>query len=1470
MDKVRSAFGNHLENMQKVVNSFEMIGSAAGAFPPAMPAFAGVKADYDRVEAFFEHSSRVFERLSILENQADSGPLAVAIVRVFSIQLSICALELAAAYSAMQASIEELGETVGYASYSAIKTTQDKVGEVNDKVDELDKNIHSFRSTIHEDVQGLYASNINLGLKISEGFVSLQAKQEESHAMQILFAQQQAQILRAVERRNKDQHVSKPQGSMENGKGDTGDSTVKAIGRIKSFFKERQELFTDFQEAYIANRAQHLDIEQTTISGIADWIAEEPYFISWLDGSTPFLLIRGADGVGKSYLTFAITQGLVSEGPAHLNTAYFYFREDQLCLQSTQNAFACSAVQLAESNSRYAEQVATKLKEEADSLAEQPTWDRFFTSIFTKEADSLGHLWLILDGLDEAQPREQKIIADFIHKIKVENSKISIMITTRTQNTTLEFLKPAIIEIGKEKISKGIKALTKYRIRTSPYLRKLKHPVTKHILRKVVEHADCMLYVDHILRKLSKIGREDLILRMLEKMPENLHDLYHSLFDECARDRTDEQYAILKVLFTWLAYSKRTLMLFDAWEIIECACSSSEETLDLEGEIIGRSSDILKLSQVDPDESGVLEDFQDDFDIDSDDEDDAILEKYRDLASLGALPLVFHERSLRQYFRDSPEDHREVRDLRTGASDAHLLILTMCADFLDVAPEDVHAYGPKANLFSYWFQHLMELRVDEASDQTVVKVLDALYRIINSAPKYPQLFLSENLYLPRSPGTVQWYDMIMAWTARGSRLPVHLLNVGVRDWASSVTPQNLVLTLSQGQFSAWTNGHNALSIMSTWYWYLKPAFDLYKTLCEDNQPAVTLDRLEEILLVVNTFEPGTKSAKSLRAIGGTAYQAMIETDEYDTDVVECLRAYANSYLRKSLDLMVDASLDKIDTLGLLAHVHAPKGDYTIPLSHLDEALAMIKAMEFDEVSDTQRQMLASRRLAIVSEKASRLHQAGYLEEALHMYESQMEMAGDDIHRSTLTEILNICDELDPSGHRFALTIRTWSNNQRNEWFRSSYQYQMNTNDLEKFTKIAKDTNNLNFLLDWMSALEKKLAKSSNEGLLLLRARSVISHLYLTVVEDTDRAKKVWLKVLSIKPEMEPYNPEILKEALIEQWIRLSDYIFSQFQLSSDPKRKAVLLNELKSIPRVNTDDELKDSHVGMLFANMLRVMGPAQEYQHYMEEIFSTCITGLEDSVLHNDGPSLRLLAKILSSLDGLERDARIAYSAQFSVLDRSVLESDKSSGIDPVDSESGAESNLEGISEYVEGFSIGHDEGSETSGTLPQSDIELAEGESKKYAESSLNRNDARLITSDVYEPRPFWLWEENVSGYLVYCNTCREYLSRWTRRLYLCLICLAVDICEKCYNREVVQRRSISVNDDQTSYICNENHRYLKGYMKDWRGVKDGVIRIGDEELPVKEWIKGLKEVRWPQAWERYWLSQGGLKDIDDGSET
>lgn len=399
--------------------------------------------------------------------------------------------DLAAAYAAMQDSIEELGQTVGYASYSAIRATQDSVERVNDIVNNLDKNIQLFRSSLTEDVQALYASNLNLEVRISEGFISMEAKQDESHAMQMLLAQQQARILRAVENKYKGDADQDKRRQGRATKGDVGDSRVQALGRIKAFFEDHKDLFPGFQEVLAATHAQDQMIKQSFIDGTNAWIADEPHLGSWQEGMAPLLWIRGSDGVGKSFTAHSIIQKLRSSGPDYSNSAYFYFRSDVACLQTMETAFGCIAVQLAESNSRYAELVATHLKRDAGKPVGIPTWNRFFTSIYTKDSHSMGHLYLVLDGLDEMEEKQRQALMEFLRAIRAEKAKVSVLITSRPEADILVGQEPVIIDVTKEKISNDLRALVRLRLATLPRLRKFRPWLKKLVLRKVVKHADC-------------------------------------------------------------------------------------------------------------------------------------------------------------------------------------------------------------------------------------------------------------------------------------------------------------------------------------------------------------------------------------------------------------------------------------------------------------------------------------------------------------------------------------------------------------------------------------------------------------------------------------------------------------------------------------------------------------------------------------------------------------------------------------------------------------------------------------------------------------------------------------------------------------------------------------------------------------------------------------------------------------------
>jgi hypothetical protein len=61
-----------------------------------------------------------------------------------------------------------------------------------------------------------------------------------------------------------------------------------------------------------------------------------------------------------------------------------------------------------------------------------------------------------------------------------------------------------------------------------------------------------------------------------------------------------------------------------------------------------------------------------------------------------------------------------------------------------------------------------------------------------------------------------------------------------------------------------------------------------------------------------------------------------------------------------------------------------------------------------------------------------------------------------------------------------------------------------------------------------------------------------------------------------------------------------------------------------------------------------------------------------------------------------------------------------------------------------------------------------------------------------------------------------------------------------------------------------CGQNHTHIKAPIDGWNGVKSGIIRIDKERTPFKEWLSGLKDERWPQAWETFWKNERFLQNV------
>lgn len=694
------------------------------------------------------------------------------------------------------------------------------------------------------------------------------------------------------------------------------------------------------------------------------------------------------------------------------------------------------------------------------------------------------------------------------------------------------------------------------------------------------------------------------------------------------------------------------------------------------------------------------------------------------------------------------------------------------------------------------------------------------------------------------------------------------------------------------------------------------------------------DPEKQILAVADAYEAKEKDAKAMRAIGTRLFYYAMESSESD-DRKEKLHTDAIRYIKNALDMMDDDPFEKGATFLILGYLYPARKEYKNSVEYLDKALTTFSQVQA-EPGSAMRHKLDDlyRPYYLCLLKADYSNEAGDKDTAMAMYHEARKLAGEEgIGSYWLDKMTHVLDEkTDLDGHRLMDMLKSWTEKDRNTWFEGCLQYSADIEALETMYRAAKLTSESGVVLEWLNVFEKTLAPRS---LILFNLKAALADYYRRVLGDVEKAKEAMRTALNLQPKVDGSEEDVLNLQISEVRMDLAGIIFSQFRHSSDPARKETLLEEMKSLPGMKTDDEFRESHIGMLVANMLRIMGPAREYQKCMNDIFKTCIDGLEDSVSWNDGDSLRLLAKVLSSLDGLEHDARITISAQFSVMDRTIFDgSEAGSKASSVNGEPEAPTENGEVAEgtatedgEVDGKPIVviHGDHAEpgaakstptitsTSGTQDLDSSPPDEDSSNSSqgttrcplllipspdsyllmnTESTINGNRETQTTPDTEatplpdEAVPKPADDQDIGDFSIFCDgKCGRSIKQWTEPFYLCLICPNTDLCEECHAKRSEWNVSASTSNQTPSSepdsdsgldttaeaptswttFCGENHHYIKGPMKGWNGIKDGVVRIEDKEFAVKDWIREMKEVRWPKAWERYWLRQGGLKDID-----
>lgn len=320
-----------------------------------------------------------------------------------------------------------------------------------------------------------------------------------------------------------------------------------------------------------------------------------------------------------------------------------------------------------------------------------------------------------------------------------------------------------------------------------------------------------------------------------------------------------------------------------------------------------------------------------------------------------------------------------------------------------------------------------------------------------------------------------------------------------------------------------------------------------------------------------------------------------------------------------------------------------------------------------------------------------------------------------------------------------------------------------------------------------------------------------------VCGDLDAAKKLVYEILD--SECDGYDfafTNVDPAGVLVQAIALAtDLAYEQYRATADPVVKALLFAELKAIKdrtfvRSINMNESQYAHYDSVLARMARKMASSQEFQACLDRAFRRCYDGLRDTVGWNDWDNMTKLAQVISQLDGLETEAKILLSAQFSELDTS---------------ESAQKT-----------------------------------GEASQNTSDTEDSSDESTPNTDTEDEEPLAEDEGDLAGNDVVCDgECKQTVSwrSWKgRSLYQCTICFDTCLCEDCY----AKRMSYNTGTKCTfgSLYCGLNHKYVKAPIEGWKGITKGVMTVdGREPVKFKDWLEDLNNNKWPAAWKRFWLA-------------
>jgi hypothetical protein len=361
------------------------------------------------------------------------------------------------------------------------------------------------------------------------------------------------------------------------------------------------------------NLALYNEYAEDALQSSGAWLLAEPKFQDWMRQKSSLLWIAGGPGTGKSYLS-AITvsklndvypQDLAQSSPVVVG--YFYVKGNDQDLQNLTNLLKTIAYQIASFDAVFQANVVTILSRPEVLISPRKIWENLFLNFYRGSRGNHKAAMIVIDGLDEA-PR--KTIKELFHLLQTlvdpfqDPPRLSFALFGRPELT--EYVEPkmqkilSIIEIGEQNLV-DIGLYVKVHVKEVLVVRQMlwsksilaARKLAREIRDRVMAKADGMFFkVVLIMNQLYDKERTSYVFNAIEDAPPQLEEMIGHVFERLLLNE-DVNKEDLKEILTWVAFSKRPLLIAELYAILKIRTGQAYDAL--EARLRGRFASLFKL-----------------------------------------------------------------------------------------------------------------------------------------------------------------------------------------------------------------------------------------------------------------------------------------------------------------------------------------------------------------------------------------------------------------------------------------------------------------------------------------------------------------------------------------------------------------------------------------------------------------------------------------------------------------------------------------------------------------------------------------------------------------------------------------------------------------------------------------------------------------------------------------------------------